>query len=304
MTLTRVLCPIDFSEASTHALEQAVVLARAAGAAITVLHVYLSMLPPTGVTTMDGATEDTLDPMLLERWRERAAAQAQVVRDAGVPLDIVVAGGQPVDVILEHAAAINADLVVVGTHGTSGVQHLMLGSVTEKLLRRARCPVLTVPPRMHEARLTPFARVLCAVDFSECSLVAANAASALARDAGGMLTLLHVIEWPWHEPPVPTFEGMPPAQVAALMEYRRYLETGAIERLHVVAASLDPSIDIVSRVRFGKPWVETLEAAESEQADAIVLGVQGRSAISLGFFGSTTNHVVRAARCPVLTLRG
>jgi nucleotide-binding universal stress UspA family protein len=303
MTLTRVLCPVDFSDASTHALEQAVVLARAAGASITVLHVYLSMLAPTGVTTMDGATEDTVDPAMLQQWRDRTAAQAQVVRDAGVPLDIVIAGGQPVEVILDHAAALDADLIVMGTHGTSGVQHLMLGSVTEKLLRKASCPVLTVPPRMHEADLTPFSRVLCPLDFSECSLKAARAAAGLARDAGGALTLLHVIEWPWHEPPVPSMEGIPPAQAEALLEYRRYLEAGANERLAAVAATVDPQVDVVTRVRFGKPWSETLETAETEGADAIVLGVQGRSAISLGFFGSTTNHVVRAARCPVLTIR-
>ena len=88
-----------------------------------------------------------------------------------------------------------------------------------------------------------------------------------------------------------------------MADYLRYLETGAKERLHAVAAAL-PVGSVATRVTFGKPYAELLEVATSEAADLIVLGVRGRSAMDLGFFGSTANHVVRSASCPVLTVRG
>ncbi len=303
MNISRVLCPIDFSEASVHALEQALILAERSGARITTLHVVLSMLPGFEQAPMDAATVDTIDPADLTRRQERLAQLGEKLNWGHVPIDHVVVGGQPTAVILEQIAAGPFDLVVMGTHGTSGFRHLILGSVTEKVLRQAPCPVLTVPPRAPSASAAPWTHVLCAVDFGACSQSAVNAAAVLARDSRAKLTLLHVLEWPWHEPPLPAMDGIPPAQVEALLEYRRYLEQGAVDRLRALADAIPDHRDVSTLVRFGKPYVETLAAAEEEDADVLVLGVQGRNALDIGFFGSTTNHVVRAARCPVLTVR-
>jgi nucleotide-binding universal stress UspA family protein len=85
-------------------------------------------------------------------------------------------------------------LIVMGTHGTSGFQHLVLGSVTERVLRKAACPVLTVPPRAHATSRIPFSRLLCAIDFSESSLVALQFALSLAEESDARLTMLHVLE--------------------------------------------------------------------------------------------------------------
>ena len=221
---------------------------------------------------------------------------------AGVEVETRATAGEPAHDILECARSLPADLVVMGTHGTSGFQHLVLGSVAEKVLRSAPCPVLTVPPRAHAAATT-FKRLICAVDFSDCSLKALSFAASLAKESGAALTLLHVLEWPWHESGLPEMEGVPPAQVHAIAEYRRYLETSAKDRLDAVAASAVPTGTAASRVAFGKPYVELLDAARQEQADLIVLGVRGRGALDLAFFGSTANHVVRSASCPVLTIR-
>jgi nucleotide-binding universal stress UspA family protein len=204
--------------------------------------------------------------------------------------------------ILERATSLGVDLIVMGTHGASGVQHLLLGSVTEKVLRKATCPVLTVPARVHGALAASFTHVLCAVDFSDCSREAVKAAAAIVEGSPAKLTLLHVMEWPWHEPPVPGMEGVPPPQVQALLEYRRYLETSAADGLKGIAAASLPGRDVTTAVRFGKSYRELLDAAREGQVDLIVLGVRGRSAVDIGFFGSTTNHVVRGATCPVLTV--
>jgi nucleotide-binding universal stress UspA family protein len=90
----------------------------------------------------------------------------------------------------------NADLLVMGTHGRSGFEQLLLGSVTEKVLRKASCPVLTVPRRHPDAvPETPvlFKEILCPVDFSDCSMRALNHAMSLAQEADAHLTVLHVM---------------------------------------------------------------------------------------------------------------
>jgi nucleotide-binding universal stress UspA family protein len=300
---THFLCPIDFSAVSSQAVEQAVVLARQSGARLTALHVFRSVMPATGLTELDAATSQVIEPADLQALHDRVADACRPALDAGVAVDIVVIGGAPVEVILDQAAALPADLIVMGTHGASGFQRLVLGSVTEKVLRRAVCPVLTVPPRASRAA-GAFRQILCAVDFSECSTRAVEAALVVAGETGTTLVLVHVLEWPWHEPPVPGFEGVPPEQVRALLDYRRYLETTAMDALKRLAGTIRAAGDVVTLVRVGKPYVELLDAARELNADLIALGVQGRGAIDLGLFGSTAHQVIRRAACPVLTVGG
>jgi nucleotide-binding universal stress UspA family protein len=300
MDVRRILCPIDFSEHSSHALAQATLLARWFGARLAVLHVR-----PTVTPHPDIPSGGPVAPWLLaelEELRQRVAAAYRDATAAAVDVEALATAGEPVHEILGCAGTLPADLIVLGTHGASGFQHLVLGSVTEKVLRKAPCPVLTVPPKAHTAT-THFTRLICAVDFSDCSLKAAAFAAALAKESGAALTLLHVIEWPWHEAVLPEMTGVPGAQADAIAEYRRYLETGAQERLDAVDTSALPPGTVSTSVRFGKPYVELLDVARQEQADLIVLGVRGRGALDLGFFGSTANHVVRSASCPVLTIR-
>lgn len=301
MNIRRILCPVDFSDASAHAVEHATAVARWYGARLTVLHVYPSVGRPPTLPVPDAGGAHAPTPAEIEAIRDRAASA--VSADAGVMVHVSVVPGQPVGGIVEQARALPADLIVMGTHGAGGFERLILGSVTEKVLRKAPCPVLTVPPRAETTSTQPFKRVLCAIDFSECSEKALAYAASLAKESGATLTLLHVIEWPWHEPPAPTLEGVPPAQARALMEYRTYLESSAASRIEAVAASVAPGGPAPeAAVRFGKPYVELLALAREQGADVIVIGVTGRSALDIGFFGSTTNQVVRRATCPVLTV--
>lgn len=300
MTTTRLLCPIDFSVVSTHALEQAAAIARGSGAQIVALAVLPSLAPEVADIAADSAGAVTGGNDDLRRWRALAETQCRAITAAGVDVSVEVVEAHPVDAILARARTLGADLIVMGTHGAGGFRHFVLGSVTEKVLRQASCPVLTVPPRAVETAASDFRQVLTPVDFSPSSLKAVELAADLARQSRGHLTLLHVVEWPWHDEPDSVPEGVPPAQAQVLRDYRRYLEHGAIERLRTLVPD---HVDVSTAVRFGKPWAETLAAAAAARADLIVLGVHGRGPIDLGFFGSTTNHVVRAATCPVLTVR-
>jgi nucleotide-binding universal stress UspA family protein len=295
--LERILLPTDFSETSAHALEQAGTLAGWYGSTVVALHVHSPLLQSAatlgstapyglGVPAYDEASE-------LQRLDCQTRSFLEPISRAGVPVEVVVDVGRPAHQILERATTLPADLIVIGTHGLSGFQHLVLGSVAEKVLRRAPCPVLTVPPKTHATSALPFREIVCPVDFSDSSLAAVTVALSIAGESHASLTLLHSVEWPWDEPPAPNLDELPAHERHDLAEFRRYLETlqsqGASNLRHLV--------------RHGKPYRQVLAVAAEQQADLIVIGVHGRNALDMAFFGSTTNQVVRHATCPVLTVR-
>ena len=302
MNLTHILCPVDLSDTSRHAVEQATAIAGWYHATLTVLHVYVPhpslANDPYGVAAppVPGSAE-------IARVKEAAQAAAAPAFDAKLDVEVVVNVGDPTAHILAHANQVGAGMVVMGTHGVSGFQHLMLGSVTEKVLRRARCPVLTVPPRMRSAAALPFQRILCPIDFSDSSLSALEWAWSLAQESGAAVTLLHVIEWPWDEPPAPPFEKLPGHEVHRLVEFRKAVEASSRLQLQsLVPDNLRDRCPSEPMVRHGKAHREVLAAAEGH-ADLIVMGVHGRNVADLALFGSTANQVVRGASCPVLTVR-
>lgn len=185
----------------------------------------------------------------------------------------------------------------MGTHGRSGFERLFLGSTTEKVLRKARCAVMTVPPGAPSVMPrgpVPFTRILCAVDFSDTSKVALGYAVSLARESNAAVTLAHVIET---RPLYYDFSPPPVFDVMAWYEEAR----GRLREL--VPDAVRASCTVKEAVREGSPYREILHLATELDVDLIVLGVSGRGAADRFFFGSTTHHVIREARCAVLTLR-
>lgn len=294
MKVLRVLCPVDFSDASRHAIEHALIVAEYYRAKVAALHV----VTPLAL----GLVAPGEEPERLARLRAATAEEFRA-RAHPIPVETFVDVGDPVVTILQRASTLPADLIVMGTHGASGFQHLILGSVTEKVLRKASCPVLTVPPRAQATSRLPFKRIVCAVDFSDPSLQAMRAALSVANEAGAGLTLLSVLEWPWPEPPSPTMDDLAVQQRVALTEFRRYEHERATTRLASLLAGEKSNVPVTTRVGDGKPHVEILRVAVQEQADLIVMGVHGRNPVDIALFGSTTNQVVRRATCPVLTIR-
>lgn len=295
--IQRILCPIDFSETSRHALEHAVAIAKWYESQITALHViHVPLFPQPPILFADVA--NSAMPTQLERQsrEEELRAWLEPAHRAGVKTDVLVDEGNAATRIVEHAQSRQADLVVMGTHGLSGFERFMLGSVAEKVLRKARCPVMTVPPASVTAAKAPYTRVLCPVDFSDSSLAALRFAFSIAEEADAHLTILHVFDWP------PDDELL--VQRFDAPEFRRLVEEEARGRLEALVTDdvrvwCKPS----TKVAYGKPYREILEVAESEGADLIVIGVRGRNPLDLMMFGSTTNQVARRASCPVLTLK-
>ena len=298
--VSRILWPTDFSVPARHALEQAALLARWYDAKITALHVALPYMPPASDLPLppSPAIPDSELQELTGRLRAECEGAA-----SGIPCEAVVRTGHPVDCVITGAAE-SADLVVMGTHGATGFRHLMLGSVTEKVLRGASCPVLTVPPRLQDSSPVPFRRIVCAIDAFAPTLRAVNYACSLAQEAPAEVTLLHVVEWPWKEPPGPSLEELPAREALALAEFRINVERQARTRLEaLVPADVHDWCAVKTEVRHGKPYREILRVANESRADLIVTGVQRNHALGRAVFGSTTNHIVRSAACPVLTVR-
>jgi nucleotide-binding universal stress UspA family protein len=302
--IRRILCPIDFSDHSRRALDHAIAIARWYESTVTVLHVF-SPAPITAIAP--GAV--VLQPMLLtppDRDRLLAETKAFAEREGapGVSVETVVREGSIAGEILDAAAGMHADLVVVGTHGRSGFQRLVLGSVAEKVLRKAACPVLTVPKRLPDAvPATPalFKRILCPVDFSDSSLRALKYATSLAQEADAQLAVLHVVAHEYENTVdigTTVYDG-----TMTIRDFLRNRETALRLCLEEAVAGAREFCSVEPLLTHGKPWREILRIAAERQSELIVMGVQGRGAADLLFFGSTTQHIVRDAVCPVLTLR-
>lgn len=299
-TFKRILCPVDLSDTSGHAIAFAAALSPKSGAQVTLHYVYVPMFVPVPGLPIPG---NRIPPDEVARVVNEVRTFATAAGcPPGTPITVDI--GHPATEILLRAEREKSDLIVMGTHGASGFTRFVLGSVTEKVLRQAPCPVLTIPPGAPAASHLPFRHIVCAVDFADWSLAALNLAVSLAQESGARITAVHAIEWPWHEPPSPSFVDIPQAQADALLEFRHYTSTRAASRLEnavreVVAGRCAADTEVVN----GKAHVEVVRAALSRQADLIVIGMHGRSPLDMAVFGSTTNQVVRHAACPVLTVR-
>jgi nucleotide-binding universal stress UspA family protein len=295
--IREILCPIDFSEASRHSLEHAVVIAKWYSSRIAALHVlHVPLFPQPPIFGAAFAAEPTPAVSNYQEWREELRAWLEPAHQAGIKTEVRVDEGNTARRILEHARSHPADLIVMGTHGLGGFERFMLGSVTEKVLRKATCPVMTVPPAVETTAKVPYMRLLCPVDFSESSLAALRLAFSLAKEADARLTILHIFDWPPDDELLVERFDAP--------EFRRVVEEQARGRLEALVTDdvrvwCKPS----TKVAYGKPYREILDVAEKEKTDLIVIGVRGRNPLDLTLFGSTANHVVRRALCPVLTLR-
>ena len=292
-----ILCPTDFSDASRQALAHAIALARWYGSHLTALHVIqVPLVPQPPIFGVAFADATPPQPVSYEEREHDLRAWIEPARTVGLRVDVRVDEGDPARRIVKQARASAADLVVMGTHGLSGFERLMLGSVTERVLRQAPCPVLTVPPAPETDARVPYARLLCPVDFSESSLEALQFALSLAKEADARLTVLHVVDWPAANELLSEHFDPPDLQPQVEARVRERLEALVTEEARTFSR---PTTSIV----YGKPYRQILETARQEQSDLIVIGVHGRNPLDLALFGSTTNHVVRRAPCPVLTLR-
>jgi nucleotide-binding universal stress UspA family protein len=293
--LGHILCPVDFSEFSERALHHAMAMARWYDARLTVLHIFVNLptldVPP--ITLNDSDRRELLTEM------RRLAGQPP----PDLSIDFLVREAPDVRRdILDQAEALKADLLVIGSHGRSGFEKLLLGSVTEQVIRKATCPVMVVPRGAPDAVGTEpvhFSRILCPVDFSDASLSALEYAMDIAQEANAQLTVVHVINVPpelrAHYPASGDF-NVDDIRRAAQAECLRHLRS-------LIPESVRTYCGVETVVQEGAAYGQILRVAAEHKSDLIVMGVHGRGAMDLMLFGSNTARVIRAATCPVLVVR-
>jgi nucleotide-binding universal stress UspA family protein len=292
-----VLCPIDLSDTSIRALTYAVAFATWYEAQLEILHVlpgfeHAALLQPPRASTASarGAGRDAVETEV------RGAIESVV--PTGINPAIVVEEGRAHEVIAQRARAQPADLLVMGTHGRSGFNRLLLGSVTEKVLRAVHCPVLTVPPGAPAVRApaVAFTRILCAIDYSPSAREALRYALELGRQANGRVTVLYALEYMDAEEPCEHVDF-------DIRQHRQHFIDHARARLHAhLEKESKTRVEIQEMVAIDRAYKAVLQHATSAGADLIVMGAQGTGGVELMLYGSNTQHVVRAAPCPVLTV--
>lgn len=279
--LHRILHATDFSTPARAALVYAVDLARRCECDLHVLHV----------------TSEEPDEAKRERLRETVEAARQMLPPgASLPpiATELIEESHAVDAIVAHAAKDGVDLIVLGTHGHRGLRHLFLGSVTERVVRKAPCPVLVVREAPESLPLT-IRRLVVPIDFSPASREALIRAKALAARYEASVALVFVAE----EHVVPFFSdtGLPTFSVTKVDEDITARAGEALRQLNSEAGSPDVPADF--HVRRGTPVDEIIALAREENADLIAMATHGFTGLERGLLGSVTERVVRLAPCPV-----
>jgi nucleotide-binding universal stress UspA family protein len=285
LSFANILFPTDFSSASEAALPYARAFAQLYGSRIFVTH---AVTPPPPVFL-------PMEPIPLEMdmdWHDAQKRLEQFLNlDAlqGTVHEGVVERGELWNVIDDVISRHQADLVILGSHGKHGFKKLVLGSAAEQIFRRARCPVLTVGPKVVPPSddVAPFRRVIFATDFSAGSLHALPYALSLAEENEAMLTLLHVI-------PLVPLQHQDSVAASARPRLEELIPPEAADWCHP---------EIVVRFEFPAEGILTL--AEERQADVIVMGVhKGATFASVHLPWAIAYEVVCHSPCPVLTVRG
>jgi nucleotide-binding universal stress UspA family protein len=206
--------------------------------------------------------------------------------------ECVVFEGAAADHVLSFAREHAVDLIVMGTHGRRGINRWMLGSVTQRVVRHAPCPVLVLREPAHELVVprdalhsAPLRQILCCTDFSELSAKTVRHARSISEEHAATLTLLHVLPRGGH--------AAPPDEHAAdaMRQFQRLLSPSPSEHCTVTTA-----------VRSGRAHEAIVAMQSDTSADLTVMGVHGRHALDVAVFGSTTYRVIQTGSCPVLVV--
>ena len=273
--LSRVMCAVAIDGRDRHVFAHALALARRNDAKLVVVHAA-----SPEVAFNRGATErvDFLRKL-------RAMAEG-----AGVDVRVTVQQGPVAEIILLHARARHADVIVLGTGRTDSRRGLS-GWMAERVLREAPCPTLVVPQTSEPS--TPVESILCAVDFSPASHAAVREALRLSDFGKQPVTLLHVVDG------AGSADHVHSARLAT-HEFHRGLGADALARLQSLIPQLDHGT-AVTRLAVGRPAMEILRAARSMNAPLIVIGAARRTPIGRRLFGKT-GQLLRDARCPILAV--
>ncbi len=272
----QILCALDLGPASRLVLGWGGLFAQAFGARVDVLHADW-IEPPRYFTPAQFQAIAEEGERRKAKLVEELDEMAREVVGAGVKLEASVIEGHPVTVLRDQILARRPDLVVLGSHGRSGVSRLMMGSVAENVVRESPCPALVA--RGGASAPQAVRRILCPVNFTETGRRCLETSAALAVAFGASLDVLHAAEEP----------GVPPGELH--------------DRLcQWVAGARQQECKVTEIVRHGNAAEQIILHARQNPVDLIVLAAEHRPLLELTTFGTTTERVMRHSPAPVLVL--
>lgn len=301
--LQSLLVPLDGSEFSERTLPLAQGLARATGASLHLAHVHVSHPPDHFLSN----TQFHFEGLDMEEYEERHRAQEEAylaevldrVRSDGTRVDTVLLEGRVADQIAAHATAVDADMIVITTHGHSGVSRMWLGSVADALVRTTHLPLLVLHPGK-EGNVPPevlsFRNILVPLDGSELATAILRPARDIAAATDAQLTLAHVIS---STAIIGSrlFPLLPDDIAPAMKKAVAYLEERADELR-------DEGFAVETRVvEHEIPAKAICWMAEDAGADLIAIATHGYGGVKRAFLGSVADKVLRGSPLPLLVQR-
>lgn len=280
-----ILIPTDGSDGALAGANCGVALASRTGADVSVLAVVED---PDWLQRFDGDVVSALEEDATDAVED--VAQAAREYDDSLEITTVVKRGTPFQTIREYAARHEIDVVAMGTTGRTGIEKVLLGSVTENVLRTARTPVLTVPPSADISAVddVSFDQLLLPTDGSDGAAIATKWGVALANTLESTLHALSAVD------------GGPIAQVTSSEDALEALEQRSEAAIDTVRDRADATgVTVAGSVRTESPTDAILEHTSDQDIDLIVMGTHGQTGIGQWFLGSVTENVVRQAEVPV-----
>lgn len=290
MTFKKILFPTDLSEGAALARQSAVVLAKKQGAELLFFHVVATHA--NDFRQAGDLLSQFLARLEQEAERKLEAETAELRAEGSVARYEVVQASSIFDAIQRRTQTWEPDVIVMATHGATGMPRWFLGSVAEKVVRHAPCPVLTIRPAEGVGAPEAIERILVPVDFSENSRRALALARELASKSGS-LVLHHVVL-------NPTLAGLSPQEHLRLFSEEPTLPDRIRAQMEewMDGAPFDPEIteadDVASAI---------IDSAKSKKSDLIVMGTRGRSGVDYVLTGSVAEKLVRSSPIPVLTVK-
>jgi nucleotide-binding universal stress UspA family protein len=299
MELRTIVVGVDFSPASEVACRQALGLARLRGARVVLAAVAAIPDPPEGLPASMRATADAYLAILRRRVTEEQSELVTLgerLSGQGAEISHVLVDGHPDEALVTAATDLGADLLVVGAHGRRGIGRI-LGSVAEKVVRTAGCPVL-VARGAADAADGGYRRILAATDFSDAADRGLDLALELVA-GDGTVELVHF----WSLPPLSRAHASD-AVAEVLDDLGRGLQAEARRRGTDAVAARDGSRGTVRyQLREGDPRDGILDLAVAAGADLVAVGSHGRRGLGRLLLGSVAQAIVRHAPCSVVVTR-
>lgn len=297
MALTTIVAGVDLSVPSEQALERAAALAQLNNAALVMVHAQADDAP---LENVDNAVLEQLGEVSAAVRAEEAKRLAELVQQLtarGVNVELVHRAGPPGEIVAEVAKERAAELIVVGTHGHTGLQRFLLGSVATAVLRHAPCDVLVC---RGASGPSPFQRPLVATDFSASAARALRNAAALAAP-GAPIEVVHAWQLPagsWGA----TLLGQARFPWSTVRDAVLSAAQAQADKLVAGFAGLGHPLHV--QLIQGPPASVITQAAESGGHDLIAIGTHGHRGFRRLLLGSVAESVIRHAPCSVLVAHG